>query len=414
MNENSVRALLRDVADTPEPVPRISIRRARRRGLRLLWARRAAFSVTGLAVVAAAVTLPHALTSSTPGRAAIAPAAPATAKATPKPKTTPALDRQAGVPSPDGYLNPLVPYAAFGWLPAGYSLGITPSAIRDGFVSTVDSLTLTAAQSPGGYYIQLSVLPKDGCYGLLQGIPGWSTTQVQADRCGTLSGQVSGRAPDVNGRIAYWGERGDALAWQYAPDSWAVLQAQSSGDSAFPATEAGTLLPQIAAGVKYGQTQPILFPFRLSGAVPSDWHAVSATYTVTAGGQYLASELDAAPYLYYENHGVSGLIVDAATTPGAGGNTCQGGSGTSMPQVGHYYWIVREPGTAGPPAPGVPLPGDDATACTKEPIDGLYVYADLKTDTPGAGETGGITAILGHLTLLGPDSSAWTSSPLAS
>ena len=42
MNENNVRALLHDLADRPEPAPRIDIDRARRRGLRRLWARRAA------------------------------------------------------------------------------------------------------------------------------------------------------------------------------------------------------------------------------------------------------------------------------------------------------------------------------------------------------------------------------------
>jgi hypothetical protein len=415
MNENNIRTLLRDIADDLEPAPRISISRARRGGLRRLWARRTAISVTGLAALAAAVTIPHALTASSAGRAATAPAASATTKA--KPKASPkAKATTPTVPSPDGYLNPLVPYAAFGWLPAGYSLDITPSAIHDGFVSTVDSLTLTAAQSPGGYFIQLSVLPKDGCYGLLQGIPGWSTTQAQADRCGLLGGQVSGRAPDLNGRIAYWGAGGDALAWQYAPDSWAVLQAQSSGNSAFPASEASTLLPQIAAAVKYGQTQPILFPFKVSGVVPPDWHAVSATYDVTASGQYLASVLDAAPYLYYENHGVSGLIISAAATPGADGSTCQGGSGSSTQQIDGESWIIQLPGTAqpGPALPGPTPPSDNATACTPQPADGLYANADLKTDTTGAAGTGGITSVLNHLTLLGADSSAWTSGPLAS
>jgi hypothetical protein len=413
MNENSIRVLLRDVAESPEPVPRIDIPRARRHGRRRLWARRTAITVTGLAVLAAAVTIPHALTSSTPGRAAITPAASATSKAKPKPKATAAT---ADIPSPDGYLNPLVPYAAFGWLPAGYSLGITPSAIHQGFVSTVDNLTITAAQSADGNFIQLSVLPKGGCYGLLSGIPGWSTTQDQAAQCGALTGQASGRAPDVDGRIAYWGNAGADLAWQYAPDSWAVLQAQSSGNSGFPVSDARTLLPRIAASVKYGQTQPVTFPFKLSGAVPSDWHAVSATYTVTASGQYLASELDAAPYLYYENHGVSGAIIDAAAAPGAGGNTCQSGSADSTEQIGGVSWLVHTPAAAAPDGTalyGANLPGDD-TACDLQPADGLYVYADLKLDTTGASETGGITGILNHLTLLGTDPSAWTSSPLAS
>jgi hypothetical protein len=176
---------------------------------------------------------PKILTSAAPGHSAAVSTAsgavstasgPATAKAAPPKQKSPA------VPSPDGYLNPLVPYAAFGHLPQGYALDVTPSAIHDGFVSTVDNLTITAAQTAGGYFIQLSVMPEDGCYGLLGGIPGWSATQDQQARCSELTGQASGLAPDVRGRIAYWGNRGTDLAWQYAPDSWAVPQAQSSAE----------------------------------------------------------------------------------------------------------------------------------------------------------------------------------------
>jgi hypothetical protein len=424
MNEYNLRALLHDIADRPEPAPRIDIDRARRGGLRRLWARRAALPVAVAAALALAFVIPKILTSAAPGPsgavsapsgAVSAPSGPATAKAAPPKQKSPA------VPSPDGYLNPLVPYAAFGHLPQGYALDVTPSAIHDGFVSTVDNLTITAAQSAGGYFIQLSVMPKDGCYGLLSGIPGWSATQEQQARCSELTGQASGLAPDVRGRIAYWGNRGTDLAWQYAPDSWAVLQAQSSGDTPFPAAQAKALLPQLAASVKFGQTKPIVFPFKLSGAVPADWHAVSATYTVLPTGQYLASELDVAPYAYYEEHGMTGLIIDAAQTPGAGGNTCdpsQGGSTpvTSTVRKDGASWLVQRPAkSTGTNASQLPpgLPEDDATACSQQPDNGLYAYADLKLDTTGAARTGGIETILTHLSL-SAEQQTWTSTPVAS
>ena len=234
MNENNLRALLHDIADRPEPAARIDIDRARRRGLRRLWARRAALPVAVAAALALAFVIPETLTSAAPGHSGVVNGATASATAKsvqPKPKSK---ATQASVPSPDGYLNPLVPYAAFGDLPPGYALDVTPSAIHDGFVSTVDNLTITAAQSAGGDFIQLSVMPKGGCYGLLGGIPGWSATQDQQARCSELTGQASGRAPAVRGRIAYWGNGGTDLAWQYAPDSWAVLQAQGSGEHAVP------------------------------------------------------------------------------------------------------------------------------------------------------------------------------------
>jgi hypothetical protein len=117
----------------------------------------------------------------------------------------------------------------------------------------------------------------------------------------------------------------DDLAWQYAPDSWAVLQAQSSGNN---------------------------------------------------------------------------------------GNTCQGGAGTSSVHASGVSWLVKEPTTTGQPDRASQLPNDNATACTPQPADGLYAYADLKLNTTGAAKTGGITGVLNHLTLLGPDATAWTSSPL--
>jgi hypothetical protein len=365
------------------------------------------------------------LSASAPGRSDVTPAAPAKPKVvTPKPKPSAA----PAVPSPDGYLNPLVPYAAFGYLPQGYSLGSTPSAIHDGFLSTVDNLTITAAQSAYGNYIQLSVMPKGGCYGLLSDIPGWSTTQDQQARCAELTGQESGRAPDVDGRIAYWGNNGTDLAWQYAPDSWAVLQAQSSGSTGFPAAQAKTLLPKMAASVKFGQTQPIVFPFKLSGAVPADWHPVSATYTVLGTGQYPASELDVAPYLDYEEHGVTGLIIDAGETPEVNGNTCptpivDPTRGVSQVQKDGVSWIVQTPakstGTSSNssnPSPAQPygaLSGHDATACNQQPDNGLYAFADLKLNTTGATQTGGITTILNRLSILTADPQSWTSTPLA-
>ena len=418
MNENNVRALLHDIADRPEPAARIDIDRARRRGLRRLWARRVALPAAVAAALALAFVIPMTLTSAAAGHPDVSTGASGSATATavqpsPKSKAT-----QASVPSPDGYLNPLVPYAAFGYLPQGYSLDITPSAIHDGFLSTVDNLTITAAQSAGGYFIQLSVMPKDGCDGLLSGIPGWTATQDQQARCSELTGQASGLAPAVRGRIAYWGEGGNALAWQYAPDSWALLQAQNSGNTPFPVAKAQALLPQLAASVRFGQTKPIVFPFKLAGAVPADWHAVSASYTVLGTGEYLASELDVAPYADYEVHGVTGLVVDAGETPDLNGNSCATTTGAGQGAVAHVQkdglsWVVRTPAATGAPT-GEPLgvPGQDATACDLQPDNGLYAFADLKLGTTGAAGTGGISAVLHHLSLLGQDPAAWSSTPL--
>jgi hypothetical protein len=419
MNENNLRALLHDIADRPEPAQKIDIDRARRRGLRRLWARRAALPVAVAAALALAFVIPETLTSAAPGHSSVVSGASASATAKPVQPKQKSKATQATVPSPDGYLNPLVPYAAFGDLPPGYALDITPSAIHDGFVSTVDNLTITATQAGGGDFIQLSVMPKGGCYGLLGGIPGWSATQDQQARCSELTGQASGQAPAVRGRIAFWGNGDTALAWQYAPDSWAVLQAQGSGDTPFPATKAKTLLPHLAASVRFGQAKAIVFPFKLPGAVPADWHPVSATYTVSAAGEYLANELDVAPYADYEAHGVTGLIIDAGEMAGVNGNTCAITPGAGEGSVAHVrkdgvWWVLQSPPSAGQKASLPPgLPDHDATACNLQPDNGLYAFADLKLDTTGAARIGGILSVFRHLSILGADQAAWSSTPLA-
>jgi len=43
--------------------------------------------------------------------------------------------------------------------------------------------------------------------------------------------QVLSRAPDVNGRPAYWLKGGQGLAWQYAPAGWAELDWGGAGQS---------------------------------------------------------------------------------------------------------------------------------------------------------------------------------------
>jgi hypothetical protein len=67
----------------------------------------------------------------------------------------------------------------------------------------------------------------------------------------------------------------------------------------------------------------------------------------------------------------------------------------------------------GPAQPSGAPGNDDATACNQQPDGGLYAFTDLKVDTTGAAQTGGITAILVHLSM-NADPQSWTSTPVAS
>ncbi len=295
MSEHEMRTMLRDLAERPEPASTIDITAARRSGKRRLWAGRATISVAVAAVAAVAVVVPQTLSSSASGRATETPAAST-------------AGQQKASP---GYLNPLVPYAAFGYVPKGYKLGLIP-ANHDGFTSTVDGLTLTAAQVGGPNAIELDVTCKGTCGDnsvLLNEIPGYlAAHRNDGPSCNVVGGTGTGvqgkivpgratRAPDVNGRPAYWVVNGVGLAWEYAPGSWATLEALHGSHNSFPVAEAKALLPKMAATVKFGQTKRVVLPFKLTGAVPSSWRTVSVTYTVTPSGQYLARRAQSEPVL---------------------------------------------------------------------------------------------------------------------
>jgi hypothetical protein len=130
-----------------------------------------------------------------------------------------------------------------------------------------------------------------------------------------------------------------------------------------------------------------------------------------------------APYADYEVHGVTGLIVGAAEAADVNGNACTtpaaGGQAGSEPVVSHVQkdglsWLVQSPAKSTGTSASQPLgvPGDDVTACNQQPDNGLYASADLKLDTTGAARTGGITAVLDHLSILGADPRSWSSTPL--
>lgn len=59
-----------------------------------------------------------------------------------------------------------------------------------------------------------------------------------------------------------------------------------------PITADRALLPKMARTVKFGQTQPITFPFKLSGAIASGWTPNTVFFSATPSGHYLANMLE--------------------------------------------------------------------------------------------------------------------------
>jgi len=94
---------------------------------------------------------------------------------------------------------------------------------------------------------------------------------------------VLSRAPDVHGHRAYW-LRTAGLTWEYAPGAWTVLNEWTNATLKPwpPAGSERAAVLRVAAGVRYGQTTPIRFPYWISG-LAAPWRVSNVDYTPLAG-----------------------------------------------------------------------------------------------------------------------------------
>jgi len=284
MIEDQVRALFNGIADGERSPSRVDVGLAHRRGrARLRWRRAGLAGAPVLA--AAAVAAVMLAVGAAPLRPGPGPA-----------PTGPTAPRQ---------FNPLVPYAAFGWLPPGYPVLLGGSS---------RSLALQLA---GPSLVRRT----------------WMLDVAAAGHCRLASGarkltcrssplnpgqtwRITAPAPAVHGHRAFWAHAGHVnqgyLVWQYARAGWAVLT-KNSPDRPSPAWRA--LAVKIADHVRYvpsgavsrangyafsagpaitypgGQTQSGLPSFRLDPAgshsscpsLPHSVHEVIAGHRVIVG-----------------------------------------------------------------------------------------------------------------------------------
>jgi hypothetical protein len=254
MDEPQVRAIFERLSGTEVPPSQVDVGLARLTGRRRRRRRRAVLS--GTPAVAVAVV---ALSAN-----AILPAAPHG----PHRSGHPATDAP---PPATAIFSPLVPYAEFGWLPAGVSL----------IAGNTGRFSQDLAAGPNAHRAT------------------WSLTVISEGGCNLSSGQIlrqlrrGGRpvldcttgprdsyllmprrqAPSVNGHLAFWA--GNELAWEYTHDSWAIVR---TGRHARP-----ELIVKVAAGVRFGLPQPaLMFPIQLTG-LPAAWRAGSAHFVPDRG-----------------------------------------------------------------------------------------------------------------------------------
>jgi hypothetical protein len=381
VDETDVRTALTALADTAAPPARFNIDRTMADGRRGRRRRQAVAGGSALAVgavIGAVVTMVVVANPASRVSPAVTPQAHATVHGGLPPMPTSTAQRTGKVtPAPDDVpeqFDPLIPYASFGWLPTGFTTE------QSGAIASTNATVITASGDAQGSF-SLAVMARGGCKD--------TGTTVN---CHTNSGNVTGptplnkRAPDVNGRPAYWTY--DGIMWEYAPGAWAAM----SG----PVGQAVTL--KVAAGVRYGYQTPLTFPFWLSGT-PANWQLEEGDYT------------DSAPPLY-----AATLQLGPVEMP-------QAASVSVMPAGGDSAWCRYQQGDSYVTVDGVRalLTGYEhygQSLCVPNLNDQTIVVQvatripQTGVPVPGASAVGGAVGLFKDLHLLGSQVANWTTDPV--
>jgi hypothetical protein len=387
MDETQLATILHGLADTEAPPAPDDTGLAIRKGRRIRRWRLAIAGGSTLAVAAVAAVL--ATTLAGPGAPPVpVPGTGGTGGHATVASTGPGPGRSgAALATPPHAFNPLVPYASFGWLPPGYTTawaGAVPG-------TTADSTYLTAGDSKGGF-LELWVTAPGAC------TDSRSVLNCNYGNYGS-SGQtpLTDPAPAVDGRQAYWG-RSCRVVWQYAPDAWAILAA--SCRTAFrPPPSIRPEMVKVAAGVSYGPTTPLLFPF-WTGAKPPGWR-VSGSYLMEPPGAPEAKSL-----LYGPAADPSAVEIDV--TPASGG----GGCAFEFIQGQSRYVTVD-----GTRATLRTLSGKGWQQLCVGDVNGFMILVSLDITiqgaaVPGEAALGGALGIAKAIHILGTAPSGWTINPL--
>jgi hypothetical protein len=406
VDDNSVITLLASITDPPEPASRVSIAAALRRGRRQRRLQVGASAFAVVAVAAAVAVPPIILSNSAERSQASAPASSS--------PTRPV--KQAAMPaSAPATFNVLLPYAAFGWLPAGYSeasIALNDSGLLNSGPTEVDRTAVAA----NGATVSLAVDARAACAagaGASGGCPPTAT---------------SGKAPDVNGRPALWILDGRGIAWEYAPGAWADVQvtAGRQGHGAAPSRKdagglgsaadertavqtpaaAGTrdLVLKIADAVKYAQRTPLVFDVKLASRLPAGWSPQEMGFHVV-DGRLLADGLTVGPAA-----DTSALSINATKPLGYGCSYVSGQSSYVTMYGVNWEYRVQDDHIA----------KNVQMLCSMQPIDGLDVNINLDmapeeagaAPLPGSYQLGGAFGVYTRMHLLGLNPANWTADPL--
>lgn len=156
--------------------------------------------------------------------------------------------------------------------------------------------------------------------------------------------------------------------------------------------------------MRYGQTTPLKFPFRLTGELPKGWQLTRVSFGVV-GGRLIGAGISAGPAVDPTALGVGG-----STMPVPFGCNFVDGQSSYVTRLG-VQWVYRV--LAEPDKQWQSL-------CASRPINGVagvVVSMDMNTPgsnapLPGSAQLGGVLGVLTRLRFLGPNASAWTTIPI--
>ena len=372
MTEPQVRALFNQIADGEAAPSRVDTQLALRRGrARLRWRRACVASAPVLA--AAAVAVVALAVAAGPGGSGAGPAA-----------AGPAAPRQ---------FNPLIPYVAFGWLPAGQSL--SQGGARRG---EVFMLTGSASDALGW---GLSVYARGQCH---------LTSSGKSLKCAgetpleSATVRFSAPAPAVDGHSAFWA--GTDLIWSYARGGWAWVNIPVSDFSTLqhdPVTQGQAI--KIARHLRFGAaTPPLVFPAQLTGLTGqwriSELHYQAAaralhvdTYTLTTGTSRFI------PHVGDQGIWTNAPYVDIHPSPRTGTCAPHDPATENTSEIINGYRVVVKRSSAG----GFP----EHEVCAAH-ADGLWVDIIEFGRHPSIG----VTSLFQQLRLLGTHIANWTRNPI--
>jgi hypothetical protein len=334
-------------------------------------------------LAAAAVTAVVLVTAAAPGRrVAIAPVRPA-----------------AVVPH---QFSPFIAYAAFGWLPAG-------SKVLFGGTTRGSTYQVAGWGSLWRRPWYLLAYPAGGC----------QLTKARGLLCkayypsGPLA--LASRAPDINGHRAYWATAYAsqrpyrALAWQYAPGSWAVLEL---GKWKPLDTHWRQVAVKAASHVRFGvdAAPPVAFPVRLTG-LPASWHLIS-------GVRAWMPEWNGVTYQPY------GHVLYASHWSVSTGSASTGPR--ARPFLAFTIGLAGQPGSCRVAAQGPPVHevvNGYRVIVTRGPFGqtlcaanagGLSVQIEERSNRPGAdlASVDVVGLFAHHLQLLGTSPAHWATQPI--